>query len=124
MEIRHKRGDVRADGRIFWDYRNKRGREIELWCVSETFKSKKLRDAARCRRRSGAGYKPDPKKERARRILRYAVRLGRVDKPDRCQGCGQSDIPLDGHHHNGYDKPLDAMWLCRRCHGAQHRKAA
>lgn len=58
--------------------------------------------------------------ERSRAALRNAVRDGRVAKPDRCVSCSTPSPLLHGHHHNGYDKPLDVQWLCAGCHGERH----
>lgn len=35
-----------------------------------------------------------------------------------CAKCGKSKT--DAHHRN-YNKPLEVMWLCRRCHLIEHR---
>lgn len=37
-----------------------------------------------------------------------------------CAVCGAE--PTDGHHPD-YDRPLVVIWLCRRCHAAEHRKS-
>jgi hypothetical protein len=63
-------------------------------------------------------------KGRTRAALRNAVADGRIAKPSACEGCGATDAILGGHHHLGYDRPLDVQWLCSVCHGLQHRKAA
>ena len=57
----------------------------------------------------------------ARQLLQRAVIAGTVKRPDRCQGCGL-DCKPDGHHHD-YSRPLDVVWLCRTCHGLEHRRA-
>lgn len=56
----------------------------------------------------------------ARQELNYAVRSGRVAKPDYCATCG-SNAKLTAHHDD-YSKPLDVRWLCYSCHGKEHRK--
>lgn len=50
-----------------------------------------------------------------------AVRDGRLKKLDHCEHCNAKDVPLDGHHHD-YLKPLDVTWLCKPCHGAEHKR--
>jgi hypothetical protein len=64
----------------------------------------------------------DPAKQRARVVLKEAVRWGKIVKPKHCQECGQAVPParLQGHHHD-YSKPLEARWLCATCHGRAHR---
>ena len=72
------------------------------------------------RHTSGKCRPKDPIKERARWRVKDAVRYGRLAKPTRCQAC-QKEVPrhlLDGHHHD-YSRPLEVMWLCRVCHGAE-----
>ena len=60
-------------------------------------------------------------KGKARERLRYAVRSGAIQKPERCQRCGEA-ANLQGHHAD-YSKPLEVEWLCSRCHGVTFRKA-
>ncbi len=64
-----------------------------------------------------------PQKARARRQLKYAVRVGLVVKPERCEGCNEpfSKRSLHGHHPD-YQKPLEVEWLCRGCHNERHRE--
>lgn len=50
----------------------------------------------------------------ARDQLAYAVRIGRIKKPDRCELCGYS-ADLQGHHEC-YSRPLKVIWCCKRCH--------
>ena len=58
----------------------------------------------------------------AREKLRYAVRQQKIQKPGRCDECQEPTPPekLDGHHHKGYENPLDVEWLCRPCHRSRH----
>jgi hypothetical protein len=51
----------------------------------------------------------------ARRKLQYAVRRGRLVRPDNCARCGGHG-PIEAHHAD-YSRPLDVEWLCRACHG-------
>ena len=59
----------------------------------------------------------------ARRLLRGVVAAGLIEKPTDCEGCGQPTPKrkLHGHHHRGYDHPLDVQWLCAICHGKTRR---
>lgn len=64
-----------------------------------------------------------PEKNRARGRVRDAVRYGKIIKPMHCQLCS-AETPahlLDGHHAD-YSRPLDVIWLCRSCHGAEALK--
>lgn len=58
-------------------------------------------------------------RQRARVLLHNAVTRGKIVKPAQCEDCGV-ETKLDGHHPD-YSKPLDVMWLCRRCHMRHHR---
>ncbi|WP_448120505.1 hypothetical protein [Pseudomonas veronii] len=65
----------------------------------------------------------DPLKTRAHGKVRDAILSGNLVRPSICEKCG--DEPgagvdgrslIQGHHHKGYDRPLDVEWLCARCH--------
>lgn len=60
----------------------------------------------------------DPYARRARSNLLYAVRTGKIARPDRCSRCGWVCTPHG--HHPDYAKPLEVVWLCRVCHGIEH----
>lgn len=63
-----------------------------------------------------------PEKAAARGAVNWAVRTGRLVRPDACLSCGDMG-PVQGHHHNGYvgEAALDVVWLCSTCHAAVHR---
>jgi hypothetical protein len=63
-----------------------------------------------------------PEKFRAREALRYAIRRGRIVRPDRCDSCGTACKPEA--HHPDYSRPLEVEWLCSTCHGLTTRIAA
>ena len=48
MEIRHKRGDVREDGKVFWEY----VRNVEYWINADKFEPKKQKIFERYKARS------------------------------------------------------------------------
>lgn len=61
-----------------------------------------------------------PEKNKARIILRYAVKIGKVKRgncvsvfSDICKGKVEA-------HHPDYSKPLEVMWLCRKHHSNLH----
>lgn len=88
------------------------------WCVSEKRHGK---------RKSNNKYRLQPAEQiRARGIVKRAVRRGHLIKPDRCSQCSlsASSRNIHAHHHAGYDKPLEIVWLCRWCHEKFHMKAA
>lgn len=65
-------------------------------------------------------------RSRAYGLVRRAIQQGALKRPDRCEECGtvprraRDGRPLiQGHHHRGYDRPLDVVWLCVDCHRAE-----
>lgn len=54
----------------------------------------------------------NPEKHRARRLLGYAVRHGKIKKLP-CEFC---DDPKSEAHHYDYSKPYDVTWACFKCH--------
>jgi len=50
-----------------------------------------------------------------------AVKNGSLVRKECCERCGLK-CKTEGHHKD-YSKPLDVMWLCRKCHAMNHRKA-
>lgn len=70
-----------------------------------------------------------PEKHRAKSLLNRAVNRGDMKKPMRCTLCNKIPIQrsdgrsgLQGHHHNGYENPLDVIWLCVKCHVDLHNR--
>ena len=65
----------------------------------------------------------DAVKIKARKILQYAVKKGRIIKSNICFDC-QKTFPkkLIQSHHDDYSKPLEVKWLCKKCHSKRHRK--
>lgn len=63
--------------------------------------------------------KRHPKKEKARRKLRYAVESGKIKVPPTCSvvGCKSDDLQA---HHFDYSLPYNVLWLCRNHHNQLH----
>jgi len=70
---------------------------------------------------------PDCKKKVLARVAaRHQVFAGKVGKPTHCGKCGRR-FPrhhIHGHHHNGYDNPLDVIFICRWCHQVEDGRAS
>jgi len=52
-------------------------------------------------------------------FVRLALRFGQLIQLDHCQRCKNKCVPQA--HHQDYTKPLEVLWLCRKCHGEEHR---
>ena len=61
-----------------------------------------------------------PTKRSARKALQYAVSVGKVIKPDHCEGCFLQR-KIQGHHED-YSEPLKVEWLCSECHAKLSQK--
>ena len=67
-------------------------------------------------------------KGRAQQAVNRSVRSGRLVRPEVCSSCGETPprnnagrTAIHGHHED-YSKPLEVVWLCRRCHVAVHKR--
>lgn len=67
-------------------------------------------------------------KVNAIQLVEAAIKDGALIRSEYCFGCG-SHLPglISGRtqimaHHWDYNRPLDVMWLCRRCHHKWHEK--
>lgn len=62
----------------------------------------------------------------AQKLVELRLRQGRIVRPDSCEECGDGGLNKGGKskiqaHHCDYNKPLDVMWLCRKCHYEWHK---
>lgn len=55
----------------------------------------------------------------AHKLVMYAVRLGLLKRPEKCELC-DGTIRIEGHHED-YSKPLEVKWLCKVCHQNVHK---
>jgi excisionase family DNA binding protein len=51
-------------------------------------------------------------------VLRRAILCGELSRGGACSKCGAVK-DIQGHHED-YSRPLDVVWLCRRCHSQKH----
>ena len=66
-------------------------------------------------------YEKYPEKWRARSKVSYAIRTGKIVKPDKCSNCHKVKQKLEAHHDD-YIKPLNVRWLCIQCHNQHHHQ--
>lgn len=74
----------------------------------------------------------DAKATKAVAILGKAIKEGNLNRPDTCELCGRTPKPIPmklksgesltrspivGHHWQGYDQPLNVLWVCCSCNG-------
>jgi hypothetical protein len=64
--------------------------------------------------------KNNPEKCRAYDKVHYAIKTGKLIRPDFCSSCG-SECKPQGHHED-HSKPLIVVWLCVTCHRNEHKK--
>ena len=67
-----------------------------------------------------AKKKSGDKKFLARSILSMALRGKMISKPENCTTCGIKG-KIEGHHSD-YNKPLEVLWLCVKCHRQIHKE--
>lgn len=49
-----------------------------------------------------------------------AIMRGTIKREYNCSKCN-SDIRIEAHHED-YEKPLEVIWLCSKCHHARHKE--
>ena len=64
--------------------------------------------------------------DKSQNILEQAIKKGVVERKTHCEACGDSGSFKDGRtkvqaHHTDYNKPLDVLWLCQKCHHEWHK---
>lgn len=95
-----------------------KSREMSLEATKKYFateKGKKKRN-----QRSSEWDKKNPEKRRAHDRAMYAVKTGKLIRPDKCSKCG---IKCKPHaHHEDYSKALEVVWLCSVCHFYFHHQ--
>lgn len=74
---------------------------------AEKNKERRLAQAAAWRHRNG-------EKRKAHHKVYRAVRAGVLIRPAACSNC-EKEGAVEASHDD-YSKPLEVIWLCRRCH--------
>jgi hypothetical protein len=89
---------------------------------NEYNRKKRAREPGRKREERRRERREQPEKYSARQAVRWALKTGRLVRPDSCEECGKDCTPHA--HHPDYSRKLDVCWLCPLCHKAEHRKEA
>jgi hypothetical protein len=63
-------------------------------------------------------HKRYPYKHRAMAKVRNALKRGAIIRPEKCSNCNKNKR-IEAHHED-YNKPLEVIWLCSKCHKAIH----
>jgi predicted DNA-binding protein YlxM (UPF0122 family) len=71
-------------------------------------------------------YRGTQASDHAQNVLEEAIEKGVVERKHKCEICGYEGSFEDGRtaiqaHHCDYNKPLDVMWLCQKCHHEWHK---
>ena len=71
-------------------------------------------------------YRGTKANDHAQNLLEQAIKKGIVIRRTICETCGQGGKFKNGRtaiqaHHPDYNKPLDVMWLCQKCHHEWHK---
>lgn len=67
----------------------------------------------------GSDYRKSHRQQhRAWSAVWNALLSGKMQRPSICARCRENCKPQA--HHKDYSKPLDVMWLCRKCHRERH----
>ena len=64
--------------------------------------------------------------DRAQNILEQAIVKKIIIRKNRCEKCLDTGTFKNGRtkiqaHHSNYNKPLDVIWLCQKCHYEWHK---
>lgn len=75
---------------------------------------------ARGHRRRYADLSPfERQQDIARSYVAVYLKRGHIQKGP-CIACDAPAEETQAHHHNGYDWPLDVIWVCKPCHQDLH----
>lgn len=115
---------VQAETKRYYEAnREKHNKVCRKWQVNNKEKVKGYTIAYRERRIEVAKrwVANNPLKKKAQRLVNDRLKAGKISKGSNCQLCGCDDKALDAHHGD-YGKPLEVVWVCKKCHSWIHSK--
>ena len=92
----------------------KNSERIERYKKEDPIKYKKAQE------QKNKWAKENRNKNNAQQQARRAVFKGTIKRLYKCERCEETEN-LQGHHPD-YSKPLEVLWLCPKCHGAEHAR--
>ncbi|MCR4338347.1 MAG: hypothetical protein NUW01_00510 [Gemmatimonadaceae bacterium] len=69
--------------------------------------------------RAAAYKRSNREKARAHGVVEYAVKVGKIVRPNTCDTCRAPSSHIHAHHPD-YARPLAVRWLCPSCHKLAH----
>ena len=103
----------------FRKYIRERGKSGEAKTKRRSY-YKKPEVVARMRAHTQSYRENNRGKNHAQQAVQYAVRVGKLKRPDKCTRC-HKEGKVEAHHID-YSKQLEVIWVCRACHAFIHRK--
>lgn len=77
------------------------------------------KNAAQIKARSAEYKRQNREKSRAHSAVEYALKTGKLTRPELCESCGKAARVVA--HHPDYSERLSVVWLCSVCHQMLHR---
>lgn len=96
--------------------------KYKLWMASKGKQYYSRKGVRAAKAKAMRRYRKNPilrMKMEARWQVNRAIKSGGLKKMP-CSVCSNTKSQA---HHTDYYKPLEVVWLCRRCHDAEHAKA-
>ena len=87
--------------------------ELQSWRLRLQGRHTNRYDVRKWRKIKEYKKKNPPGGSKAWNAVSRALKRGDLKK-EPCVVCGDPNV--HAHHPNGYDNPLDVMWMCRSCH--------
>lgn len=73
------------------------------------------RNAEKIKATRGEWKRQNREKSRAHSAVEYAVKTGKLVRPEACEECTDDSSQIHGHHDD-YSRQLEVRWLCPTCH--------